>query len=293
MTMHAARIGIVFMISTMLVFAVQDGISKHLAASYNVMTVVLFRYWFFAAFVLIYSSRQRGGLRKVARAKRPLVQIFRGVLLVAEICVMVLGFTLLGLVEAHAIFAAYPLIVAALSGPVLGEQVGWRRWTAIGLGFLGIIVILRPGLTVFSAEALVAVLATLMFALYSLLTRYVTRWDSAETSFFYTGVAGAVAISMVAPFWWEPMASAADWGWMAILCVLGALGHFLLIKAYSYAEASAIQPFAYLQLVFASLIGVVVFQEDLESWTLVGAGIVILSGLYTLWRSRVLSAAGG
>ncbi|MEO0914754.1 MAG: DMT family transporter, partial [Pseudomonadota bacterium] len=231
-----ARLGIFLMMCTMLVFAAQDGISKHLAEVYNVMTVVMFRYWFFAAFVVARSAALPGGLSRVARSGMPRIQIFRGVLLAAEICVMVLGFTLLGLVEAHAIFAAYPLIVAALSGPILGEQVGWRRWAAIGVGFVGVLIILRPGFGVFSPEALVAAAAALMFALYALLTRYVARADSAETSFFYTGVAGAVAITLVAPFFWQPMQTPGEWAWMGLLCILGASGHFLLIKTYSVAE---------------------------------------------------------
>ncbi|MEO1276020.1 MAG: DMT family transporter, partial [Pseudomonadota bacterium] len=184
------------MLATTFVFAMQDGLSRHLAETYNVMTVVMIRYWFFGAFVILLSARRDGGLRAVARTAHPGLQIFRGVLLVAEVCVMVLAFTLLGLIESHAIFASYPLLIAALSGPVLGERVGWRRWAAIAVGFVGVLIILRPGLKVFSPEALVAVAAALMFALYGLLTRLAAKHDRAETSFFYPGVAGAAAISL-------------------------------------------------------------------------------------------------
>ncbi|MEL7414652.1 MAG: DMT family transporter, partial [Pseudomonadota bacterium] len=134
------RRGIALMLATTLVFAAQDGISRHLAAEYNVIVVVMLRYWFFAAFVLAVSSRRPGGIGAVARTEQPALQIFRGVLLVAEICVMVLAFTLLGLVESHAIFAAYPLLIAALSGPILGERVGWRRWAAVIVGFAGVLL---------------------------------------------------------------------------------------------------------------------------------------------------------
>lgn len=288
----ATRAGIGLMIVTTIIFAMQDGISRHLAGSYNVLTVVMFRYWFFAAFTLGRSAALPGGVARVARTRQPVLQIARGVLLVAEVCVMVLAFTLLGLVESHAIFAAYPLIIAALSGPILGEKVGWRRWTAIAVGFVGVIIILRPGFKVFSPEALVAVASAAMFALYGLLTRYVARHDSAETSFFYTGVAGAVAITLVAPFYWSPMQNAADWGWMAVLCVTGALGHFTLIKAYALAEAGAVQPFAYLQLVFASVIGIAIFGETVEPAILIGAGMIIAAGLFTLWRGKQQASGG-
>ena len=284
------RLGIMLMLGTMLVFATQDGFSRLLAERYNVMTVVLFRYWFFAAFVLTLSASRKGGIARVAKSNRPWLQIFRGVLLVAEICVMILAFVRLGLVEAHAIFATYPLIVAAMSGIVLGEPIGWRRRVAVAIGFVGVLIILRPGFQVFSPDALIAVTAALMFALYSLLTRMVSRYDSAETSFFYTGVAGAVAITLVAPFWWDPMQTPTDWGWMAALCVFGASGHYLMIKAYEATEASTIQPFAFFQLVFASAIGIVFFGDVLQGWTIVGVVVIVAAGLFTFWRQRVTSA---
>jgi drug/metabolite transporter (DMT)-like permease len=278
------RLGIALMILTSLIFAFQDGISRQLAGEYNVLTVVMLRYWFFAAFVILVSSGRGGGVARVARTRQPVLQVFRGVLLVAEICVTVLAFVLLGLIETHAIFAVYPLLIAALSGPVLGEQVGWRRWSAIGVGLVGVLVILRPGFRVFSPEALVPLVAALMFALYGLLTRRAARLDRAETSFFYTGVAGAVAITLVAPFWWEPMRGAADWGWMAALCVTGATGHFLLIKTYEVAEAGIVQPFSYFQLVFVGILGLVLFGEVPDGWTVSGAAIILSAGVYTMFR---------
>ncbi|HMO06362.1 MAG TPA: DMT family transporter [Paracoccaceae bacterium] len=280
------RKGIALMVATMLVFAMQDGLSRHLAGEYNVLMVVMVRYWFFALFVLAVAARAPGGLRAAVATRRLGVQVGRGVLLAAEICVMVLAFVQLGLVEAHAVFACYPLLVAALSGPVLGERVGWRRWTAIGIGFVGIMVILQPGVAVFSPWALVALLAAAMFAVYSLLTRWVGRDDAASVSFFWTGVAGCVFMTLVGVWFWEPMAPA-DWGLMAALCCTGVLGHWLLIRAYEVAEASAVQPFAYLQLVFASAIGIAVFGDVLRANVALGGAIVVAAGLFTLWRQRV------
>lgn len=132
------------MLMTTIVFALQDGVSRHLADAYNVYLVVMIRYWFFAAFVIAIACRKPGGVRKAARTDQPILQAFRGILLALEVCVMVTGFTLLGLVESHAVFACYPLLVAALSGPVLGETVGWRRWVAIAIGFLGVTIICNP-----------------------------------------------------------------------------------------------------------------------------------------------------
>ena len=285
MTEQNTRLGIWLMVATSFVFAMQDGISRHLAGEYNVFMVIMIRYWFFAAFVITIAGRQAGGIRAAARSKRPFSQIFRGLLLAAEVCVMVAAFVVLGLVESHAVFAVYPLLVAALSGPVLGERVGWRRWTAIGIGFVGVLIILQPGVGVFQPAALIPLAAAFMFALYGLMTRHVARDDSAAVSFFWTGVAGAIFITLIGIWFWEPM-QPRDWAWMGLLCMTAALSHWLLIRAYEVAEASAIQPFAYLQLAFVSVLGITVFNETLRPNVALGTAIVVSAGLFTLWRAR-------
>ncbi|MEC3862877.1 DMT family transporter [Mesobacterium sp. TK19101] len=279
------RLGILLMVITTMIFASQDGISRHLADQYNVYMVIMIRYWFFAAFVVAIAARKPGGLRAAARTRQPWVQGFRGVLLAGEVIVTILAFTWMGLIETHAIFACYPLLIAALSGPVLGEHVGWRRWAAIGVGFIGVLIILQPDKGVISPLAIVPLIAAGMFALYGLLTRYVARQDSAATSFFWTGTTGAVFMTAIGLWFWEPM-SLQDWGWMAVLCVTASLGHYTLIRCYEVAEASAVQPFAYLQLPFASAIGMVVFSEVLRPNVAIGAAIIVSAGLFTLWRAR-------
>jgi len=285
MTLQNTRLGIWLMVLTTFIFAVQDGISRHLAGEYNVFMVVMIRYWFFAAFVMTIAARKAGGLRSAATTTQPLMQGFRAVLLVAEICVMIYGFTLLGLVESHAVFACYPLLIAALSGPVLGERVGWRRWAAIAVGFVGVTIILEPGFGVFQPAAIIPFIAALMFALYGLLTRFVARRDTAATSFFWTGTVGSVAMTAVGVWFWEPM-TGPDWVWMGALCITGAAGHYTLIKCYEVAEASAVQPFAYLQLVFASTLGILVFSETIRLNVAFGAALIVGAGLFTLWRQR-------
>ncbi|WP_372611438.1 DMT family transporter [Aquicoccus sp.] len=285
MTEQNTRLGILLMVATTFVFAAQDGISRHLAGEYNVLMVVMIRYWFFAAFVIAVARRKAGGIGAAAATTQPFLQIFRGLLLATEICVMILAFTLLGLVESHAVFTCYPLLIAALSGPILGERVGWRRWVAIAVGFMGVLIILRPGFGVFAIEAVVPLAAALLFALYGLLTRFAARRDSTATSFFWTGTMGAVMMTLIGIWSWEPMI-AGDWAWMGILCITGALGHWLLIKTYEVAEASAVQPFAYLQLVFASVIGVMIFGEVVKLNVALGAGLIVGAGLFTLWRER-------
>jgi drug/metabolite transporter (DMT)-like permease len=279
------RLGIALMIATTVVFAVQDGISRYLAENYNVITVVTIRYMFFMCFVLAFSSRQKGGIRQVASSDQLLLQIGRGLILVAQICVAILSFSTVGLVNFHAVFASYPLMVMALSVPILGEAVGWRRWLAVCVGFCGVLLILKPGTEMFNSASILPVLAAFMMAIYGILTRYAARRDAAETSFFWTAMAGGIAMLCIGPFFWLPPVGS-DWGWMGLLCVTGTGGHYLLIKAFHATKASTIQPFAYLQLVFASSIGILVFADSLDPMLFIGGSIVVSSGLFALQRER-------
>lgn len=279
------RLGITLMILTTLIFASQDGIAKHLAVEYNPMIVVMIRFWFFGVFVVVLYSARRGGVREVARTRQPLLQVGRGVLLAAEIFAMMAAVALIGLVESVMLFACNPLIVAALSGPMLGERVGWRRWLAILAGFAGVLLILQPGFRVFSLPSLLAVAAAVMFALYVLLTRHAARRDSSDTSFFWSGFAGAIAATAAGMWFWQPM-TPPDWVWMGILCISGAAGHYLLIKVYEISEAGVIQPFAYFHMVFASIIGLVVFGETLRANVVAGAAVIVVSGLFVWWREQ-------
>jgi len=267
------------------VFALQDGVSRHLAENYNTWMVVMIRYWFFAAFVLAIAARKPGGIRSTARTPQLRLQIFRGLLLAGEVCIAVYGFTLLGLIESQAVFICYPLLVAALSGPVLGEDVGWRRWAAIAVGFVGVLIILQPGRGVFDPVAIIPLISALMFALYALLTRFAARRDSTATSFFWTGIAGAALMTPLGLWNWQMM-TPQDWAWMGLLCVSGVFGHWLLIKCYEMAQASAVQPFAYFHLIWASIIGLTLFGEIIRPNLALGAAIILTAGLFTLWRER-------
>ncbi len=286
MTSRSNRDGILLMIATAFLFALQDGISRHLAVTYNTFMVVMIRYWFFAAFVIAVAARRPGGVPAAAATSQPMLQLFRSLLLAGEICVAVFGFTLLGLVESHAIFAMHPLIVTALAGPLLGERAGWRRWLAVLAGFVGMLIILQPGTGVFRGAAVIPVVSAFMFALYSLTTRYAARRDDAVTSFFWTGAAGAAVMTFAGLPNWEWMAPG-DWLWMLALCVTGLAGHWLLIRCYELAEASAVQPFAYLHQVFAALVGIFVFQEGLKANVAMGAAVILAAGAFALWRAHV------
>lgn len=273
------------MVATVFVFAVQDGFSRYLVGGYSVLMIVMVRYWVFAAFVIAQALMKSGGLRSAVRTRHPWLQIARSVLLISEICVMVFAYNRIGLINTHAIFAVCPLLVAGLAMPILGEKVGWRRWTAIVIGMVGVAIILQPDGGVFALDSLLPLISAFMFALYSLLTRLATRDEPAFISFFWSGVIGAVLMTIVGlPY--LTMMPAFDLLMIAVYSFLALFGHYLLIRSYSMAEASALQPFAYLQIVFVTAIAMVVFDEVLRPNVIIGGGIVILAGLFTVIRSR-------
>jgi len=279
--------GLIFALMAVSIFAVQDGISKHLGQAYPPVFVAMIRYWFFAAFVLALATRNPGGIKETAKSNRLFLQIIRGSLLVFQIVVSIYSFANVGLAQTHTIFAAGPLVVACLSVPLLGETVGWRRWTAIGIGFLGILMIIDPTHATFNSSILVPVACTVMFALYSVLTRMVSRTDTSHTSFFYTGIAGAVAITLVGPFYWTTI-TPDYWFWMLALCVTGMSGHYLLIRAFDVLDAVVVQPIFYLQTVLVCIIGTVLFGEVM-SWNMIAGGVVVIgAGLFTILREAQL-----
>ncbi len=279
------RKGIWLMIAAVASFAAQDGFSRHLAESYNTLMVVMVRYWVFAGFVLILALRRPEGLRTAIASARIGAHVARSMLLVAEICIIVWGYTLIGLIESHAIFAICPLLVVALSGPVLGETISWRRWIAVAVGLVGVLIILRPGLGVFSWASLLPLAAAIMFATYSVLTRLTTRGEPTFPAFFWPGVIGAVMMTAIGLPYWETV-SATDWVFLGIYAGISVFSHWLLLKCYEVAEASSVQPFAYLQIVFVSIIGITIYNESLALPMIIGTTLIVAAGIYALWQDR-------
>ena len=276
-------LGIGLMVVTTFMFSAMDGVSRFLAERNNVFTLVTMRYWFIAIIMIISCIFIKNSFTKILYTKQPFTQFTRGLILSLNNCLVVYTFTLLGLVETHAIIACYPLIVAGLSVPFLGEKFGWRRWTAIFIGFIGVIIILRPTTNIISQGSIFALLGAIMFAVYLILTRYVSRQDPAITSFFWTGIGGTVTMSIISFFIWDAIPEK-DYIWLFVMCLLSASSHFMMVKTLQVAEASVIQPFSYLQLVFGSIIGVTIFAESINSMIIIGVIVVIGSGLFTTWR---------
>ena len=280
------RLGIILALMTVFVFAAQDGITKVLVRDYAPAQIIMVRFWAFAVFAVIFAA-MRGGLGPAIRSKTPGLQIFRSVLLILQMMTFALGLRYMGLADAHALFATYPLLATALAAPILGEHVGWRRLMAVGVGFMGALVIIRPGFTVFDPAGFIQLAAALGFAVYSLVTRRVSFRDGFATSILYLGIFGAIAATAIGmPFWKTPTGD--DLVLLTILSGTGILGHLFLIKALEYAPATLLQPFNYTSLVWASLIGFTVFGEIPDGWTYVGAAVIVGAGGYVVWRERKL-----
>ncbi len=277
-------LGIRYVLIAMVAFAVQDGTSKYLAAEYPPQFFIMIRYWLFAVFVAVLAARRSGGLRAACGTKMPALQVFRGVLLAVQIVIIVVSFDHLGLAETHAIFSLHPLIATLLAIPLLGERVGWHRLMAVGVGFAGVLVILRPGADLFDVNALIALTAAVMMSFYTITTRMVSRADgSSAPAFFYLGVAGAVALTLVGPFYWTPM-RLPDIGWLLVHTGVAIFGHYCLIRALEATEAVRIQPFTYLQMIFAVPIGAFIFSEPVDRWVIVGMAMTVGAGLYAIRR---------
>ncbi|MFD1199525.1 DMT family transporter [Brucella gallinifaecis] len=285
--MKPKSLGYTFTLLAVIIFASQDGISKYLGSHYSPIFITMVRYWVFAIFVILIATRS-GGIARAASTKRPVLQILRGILLAAEIVILVYGLSRVGMAMTQSIFQAAPLLITMLSVPLLGEKVGWRRWIAIFVGLLGVMLIIDPTHVQFDWELMFPITATIMFAFYAIATRAVSKTDSSMTSFFYTGVGGAVVLTVVGVFHLEPIAPH-DWPWMAALCACGMASHYCLIRAYDILEAVEVQPLTYLQLVIGALIAVVVFHENLTWNIIAGASIVVAAGLFSMFREHLRS----
>lgn len=278
------QLGIALIISAMFVFALQDGITKHLATTYAAPQILWIRFTFFVLFALAYSMRTKP-LRACLTSNAPVLQIIRSLTIVAEIGIFILAVRHLPLAETHALFATFPLIVTAIAAIFLKEAVGIRRWSAIIVGLLGVMIILRPGTDAIAPAALLALLCAFMFAGYQVMTRLVSKYDDSETSITYMAVVGLIVMTILGPFYWRTP-TADDWVLLLILAVTAALGHFLLIKALEFAPASLLQPFNFTLLVFASTVGYFAFGDVPDVWTVVGAIVIVSSGIYTVLRER-------
>ena len=277
--------GIVLMLAAGFMFVLMDATAKHLAQTYSVTQVAWARYIFHMATLPVLFGRHRW--TAVVRTPRLGLQLARSVLLLASTFLFFLAVKFIPLADATAIGFVGPLLVTALSVPLLGEQVGWRRWAAVIVGFAGVLVIIRPGFGVLHWAVVLPLLVAVCFALYQISTRVLSRTDGWTTTLFYSASVGVVAMSAAVPFQWRTP-DLAGWAAMAFLGLMGSLGHLAMIRAFAAAPASTLAPFAYMQLVWAIVIGFALFGDFPDGATLAGAAVIAASGLYVIERERRL-----
>jgi drug/metabolite transporter (DMT)-like permease len=275
--------GILLMIAAVSTFAMLDATAKYTVESLSTAMVVCFRYGIASAYVALLVWRM-GGARLLVTSHRKL-HAMRGLLLLGATGFNFLALNYIQLAQTSAITFSNPLIVCVLSPWLLGERVGFRRWMAVIVGFIGVLMIIRPGTAGFHWAMAASLLSALCGALYQIATRHVGLRDQAVTSLFYvtlTGALGAVPLALVdwqTPEIWQ-------WGLLGLAAVFGTVGHFMLTEAHRRAPASLLAPFVYTQMVPMIVIGFLVFGDVPDGWTLAGGLVVIASGLYVLYRER-------
>jgi drug/metabolite transporter (DMT)-like permease len=276
--------GIALMCAAVATFSCLDTTAKYLVQSMDPLQVTWARYTGAFVLVLIYLNPvKRPG---VMVTQRPLLQIGRSLLLLGSSAANFFAVRYLQLDEALAILFSTPFMVAVLSSRFLGERVGWQRWVAIAVGFVGVLLVTRPGMGGMHSAALISVAGAVCYTVYSVLTRLLARTDSTETTTFYTNMVGAVVMTPVVYFVWTAPQSIFLAFLMGITGFFGGFGHYLLVRGHRLAPASTLSPFIYTQMIWTSGLGFLVFGDVPHFWTVVGSVVVIGSGLYLLHHER-------
>jgi drug/metabolite transporter (DMT)-like permease len=277
--------GIALICGALLCFSCLDSIAKWLSPRIGIIETTFARYLFSVLLVSIFLNpwTQPGMLI----TKKPWMQAGRSLLLFACTVLNFLALQHLQLAQTMSIMFLTPLVVALLSGPILGEWVGPRRMAAIAVGFLGVLIVARPGMGGIHPAALYTVVGVICYAFYTILTRILAAHDSSATTMFYSGIGGLLLLLPAVPFVWKNPSSPLEMFLMIAIGAFGAVGHWLMIKAYRLAPAPILSPFIYSQIVWMMLLGYIFYDDIPDNWTLGGAAVVIASGLYLLQRERV------
>ena len=280
---------VAMMVAAFGMFSLLDASAKSLLPALNPTTVVLMRYVIGLAFALGWIAIT--GDAGLFRSRHPRTQFLRGALLLGSTAFNFMALQYLQLAQTAAIMFSNPLWVCALSHVVLNERVGIRRWTAVILGFCGVLIVMRPGGEDFHPAMILSMLAALCGALYQLTTRRVGADDRSETSLLHGTLWGAVFALPATAFNFE-MPSGWQWPVLIFAGFCGSFGHYLLIAAHRLAPASLLAPYSYTQILWMMLLGLILFGQVPDGWTLAGAAIVIGSGLYVFHRERVVKLGG-
>jgi drug/metabolite transporter (DMT)-like permease len=288
---HTLR-GILLVMSAVFMFSSMDTIAKYVLRSYPLPPLIWARYAVHLVFMLLLLAPRMGW--DLVRTAHPWLQILRGMLLVVSTAFFYLSLTFLPLAEAAAISFVGPVLVTALSGPLLGERITLRQWLAVSLGFIGVLIIIRPGGGLLTPTAVFPLCTALAFSLYQIVTRKIVGRENPLTTLFYTALVGAAVTSFSLPFAWQTP-TLLQVPLIVAIGLLGGFGHFLLIRAVTQASPSALAPFVYVQLIWSTGLAFIAFGEFPNSGSLLGMLVIVSAGLLAIdWRRmrRRTDAAG-
>jgi drug/metabolite transporter (DMT)-like permease len=279
-------VGIALMCGALICFSLLDASAKWLNREMDPLLTV---WWRYASSVVLVSVVINPWTHPgVLRTRRPWLQGARSLLLFVSTALNFAALQYLQLAETMSIYFFAPMVITALAGPLLGEWAGWRRWMAVIAGFIGVLVITRPGVGAFEIGHVYAICSTLCYCSYVIMTRHMAASETAESLIFYSALAPVILMSPVVPYTASLPAELFHWVILISLGFFGGFGHWLLIKAYRQATTFALAPYPYLQMVWMVFFGYVIFDQFPDRYTLSGAAIIVASGLYIVHREHRL-----
>ena len=276
---------ITFNLLAWVMLPIMDGFAKYLSSDLPVLQITWARYFFTVAFtlpIMFFFFR-----KNLVWTDKPKLQLIRGlILLTANVCFFY-SISIISLAKALTLAFIAPLIVTAFSPIFLGEKVGFRRWSAVIIGFIGSMVVIRPGFVEINLASLAALGTGVMYGFYLIITRKLSSSDNPLLTLLLTGVVGAIIVSFVMPFVWiKPTLN--QWSMMAAIGIFACVGHLFIILSLKYADASKLAPFSYFEIVTNIIIGYYFFSDFPDKWTFLGLFIIILSGIYISRRENIV-----
>ena len=276
---------ITFNLLAWVMLPIMDGFAKYLSSDLPVLQITWARYFFTVAFtlpIMFFFFR-----KNLVWTDKPKLQLIRGlILLTANVCFFY-SISIISLAKALTLAFIAPLIVTAFSPIFLGEKVGFRRWSAVIIGFIGSMVVIRPGFVEINLASLAALGTGVMYGFYLIITRKLSSSDNPLLTLLLTGVVGAIIITFVMPFVWiKPTLN--QWSMMAAIGIFACVGHLFIILSLKYADASKLAPFSYFEIVTNIIIGYYFFSDFPDKWTFLGLFIIILSGIYISRRENIV-----
>lgn len=276
--------GILLMCAGVSTFPFMNAAVKLLAANYPAAQITWARFTgHLLVMLVVFLPQYRWSL---IRTRRPAVQIGRSLAMLFSNLLFVMAIGGVPLATASAIGFTSPILVTALSVPLLHESVGWRRWSAVFVGFIGALIVIRPGTGFHDPAVLLILLSSLVYALYQIGTRWVAPYDNAATGIIFAALFGSLGMTLVLPFVWVPPHNVFDTMLFSCLGLLGGLGHYLVILAFQKGPAAVIAPLGYVELIGTTILGYLIFGNFPDFWTWIGAGVIIASGIYIAFRER-------